>query len=292
MKKKTTLFFFGFGQVAKNFVSKLKVEQTPFKMNTTTREKTEDKNFDGISYKNFQLDENKFDQDLIKSLEQSNHILISIPPINEEDIILKYFKEIFKNNKPKWITYLSATSVYGNHNGNWVDETSDTKPAFSNGIARLKAEKLWIELAMKYNLQLQIFRLSGIYSNQFNVLKRLKKGKVNIVKKKNQFFSRIHVEDIANILVKSLKNFKKGEIYNISDDKPTSMEEVINYGIKLLGVSKPKTIEVEEIESEILKNFYKESKKISNKKMKKFFKYKLKYPSYIEGLNYINNNSI
>tara|TARA_Y200000002_G_C22656777_1_gene653870 strand:+ start:792 stop:1670 length:879 start_codon:yes stop_codon:yes gene_type:complete len=292
MKNTTSLFFFGFGQVAKSFVSKLKTEKTSFKITVTTREETKDKIYNGIPYKNFQLDENKFDRNLIKGLEQSDHILISIPPVNEDDITLKYFKEIFKNKKFKWVTYLSATSVYGNHNGEWVDESSSTKPKSSNGIARLKAEKLWIEFANEYNLQLQIFRLSGIYSSQNNVLKRLKTGDVKIVKKKNQFFSRIHVEDIANILFKSLKNFKKGEIYNISDDKPASMEEVIDYGIKLIGTSKPKTIKIEEIESEMLKNFYKESKKVKNKKMKDFFKYNLKYPSYIEGLNYIYNNSV
>ena len=89
-----------------------------------------------------------------------------------------------------------------------------------------------------------------------------------------------------------MKNFKKGEIYNISDDKPASNKEVIMHGIKLLGVNEPQTVEINEIESEMLKNFYKDSKKVSNKKMKKFFKYELKYPTYIEGLNYIYNNSI
>jgi hypothetical protein len=40
---------------------------------------------------------------------------------------------------------------------------------------------------------------------------------------------------------------------------------------KLLGIDKPKTIEINEIESEMLKNFYKDSKKVDNKKMKEFF---------------------
>ena len=52
--------------------------------------------------------------------------------------------------------------MYGNHNGQWVDENSETKPGSKNGIERLQAEKLWIQIAKKYNLQLQIFRLSGI----------------------------------------------------------------------------------------------------------------------------------
>ena len=110
--------------------------------------------------------------------------------------------------------------------------------------------------------------------------------------KKNHFFSRIHVEDIANILSSSLNNFKKKEIYNISDNLPASAEEVAMYGVKLLGIEKPKTIEINEVESEILKNFYKDSKKVDNKKMKEFFNHKLEYPTYVEGLNYIFNNTI
>ena len=64
------------------------------------------------------------------------------------------------------------------------------------------------------------------------------------------------------------------------------------YGVKLLGVDKPKIIEMNEIENEMLKNFYKDSKKVSNKKMKDFFRLKLKHPTYIEGLNYIHNNFV
>ena len=134
--------------------------------------------------------------------------------------------------------------------------------------------------------------MSGIYSNQNNILVRLKSGNVKIINKQNHFFSRIHVEDIANILFKSLSNFKPGEIYNISDDKPSSSEEVTLYGAKLLNMDKPKMIDPENIESEMLKNFYKDSKKVSNQKMKKFFNYNLKFPTYIEGLNYIRDNFI
>ena len=58
-----------------------------------------------------------------------------------------------------------------------------------------------------------------------------------------------------------------GEIYNISDDKPASMEEVTLYGVKLLNVDIPKIIEVKDIGSEMLKSFYKDSKKVNNKKI-------------------------
>jgi len=149
-----------------------------------------------------------------------------------------------------------------------------------------------MDLAENQSLPLQIFRLSGIYSNEKNVLKRLKAGEVKIIKKENQFFSRINVEDITEILFKSLQQFKAKEIYNISDDKPASSEEVILYGSKLLNLEPPEIVELKSIESEMARNFYKDSKKVNNKKMKEIFNYKLKYPTYVEGLNHIFNNII
>jgi len=290
--KKKNFFCFGFGQVAKSFIKKINLENLDINLTTTSRDESLKKTFDNITYNSFQFSENSFDQKLIESLKFSDHILVSIAPVKGEDIVIKNFQNIIENSIPKWITYLSATSVYGNHNGNWVDENSKTNPTSSNGIDRLSAEKSWLNLAESKNLPLQIFRLSGIYSSENNILTRLKEGNAKIIDKKNQFFSRIHLEDIANILFKSLQNFKTKEIYNVSDDKPTPSGEPIIHGSKLLNIEKPQVADLSTIESEMIKNFYKDSKKVSNKKMKEFFSYKLKYPTYVEGLNHIFNNTI
>ena len=286
------IFCFGFGQVAKTFIQKLKLKNFNINLSATSRKKTHTLKFNNINYTSFQFEGDDYDIELIKNLEKSDHILISIPPREGTDLVIKNFSNIIENCNAKWITYLSATSVYGDHKGEWVNEESKTKPITSNGIDRLSAEKLWLSLNLNKKIPLQIFRLAGIYSNESNILARLKSGKAKIVNRKNNFFSRIHVEDIANILFESLSKFKPGEIYNISDDKPSSSEEVTLYGVKLLNMDKPKIIELKDIESEMLKNFYKDSKKVSNKKMKSFFEYDLKFPSYIEGLNYIRNNFI
>jgi len=283
---------FGFGQVAKNFIKKINSENLKINLTVTSREKSNKKSFDNLEYESLQFSEHSFDKKVIENLKYSNHILVSIAPVNGEDIVIKNFKNIFDNSKIKWITYLSATSVYGNHNGDWVNENSKTNPTSANGINRLRAEKSWLDLAEKKNLPLQVLRLSGIYSDQKNILAKLKAGNAKIIDKKNQFFSRIHVEDIANILFKSLQNFKSKEIYNVSDDKPTSSEELILHGSRLLNIEKPKIVDLSPIESEMVKNFYKDSKKVNNKKMKEFFNYKLKYPTYVEGLDHILNNNI
>ena len=290
---KTKIFCFGFGQVAESFINKLIFEKKDFDLSVTSRQDTHQLTFNNIKINSYQFTDDKFDNSIKKKIEEADYILVSIPPIDGKDIVANYLDTNLKKIiNCKWITYLSATSVYGDHKGDWVNEDSVTQPTSDNGISRLEAEKNWISLSNKKNYPLQIFRLAGIYSNEFNILKRLKTGKVQIVDKKNHFFSRIHVEDIANILFKSLDNFKNNEIYNICDDKPASQIEVAVYGAKLLKLEKPNSVKLEEVESEMLKNFYKDSKKVDNKKMKVFFKYDLKYPSYEEGLNYIFNNGM
>ena len=290
---KLKVFCFGFGQVAEFFIDKLIQEKKNFDLSITSRQETHQIEINNLKVSSFQFSHDKFDSSIKKQLEEANYILISIPPIEGRDIVANYLdKNLINIKNCKWITYLSATSVYGDHKGGWVNENSITKPTSSNGLSRLAAENTWKELSIKNKYPLQIFRLAGIYSNEFNILRRLQAGRAQIVDKKNHFFSRIHIEDIANVLFKSLYNFKINEIYNICDDMPASQIEVATYGAKLLKMSQPNPLTLEEVESEMLKNFYKDSKKVDNKKMKSFFNYNLKYPTYKEGLNYIFSNNL
>ena len=207
IKKK--IFCFGFGQVAKSFIKKLILEKKIFDLSITSRQKTHKFEFDNLKVISYFFSNDQFDPEIKIKLQEADYILVSIPPVNGKDIVAEYFNENIKSiNNCKWITYLSATSVYGDHKGDWVTEKSIAKPTSSSGRNRLKAENIWTKLSIKKKFPLQIFRLAGIYSAKSNILKRLQLGEVQIVDKKNHFFSRIHVEDIANILFKSFENFK------------------------------------------------------------------------------------
>ena len=290
--KSFKLFCFGFGQVAKYFVENLIKENCKFDLITTNTTSTQEKKIKNFIYKSYFFKDDKFDTSLLEDLNSSNKILISISPKNETDIVSNLFEKNFRINNFDWVTYLSATSVYGNKKGQWVDEKSIPEPTSKNGIARLNAERKWLKYFYDFNLPIQIFRLSGIYSLENNIVKRLKMGTLRIVEKKNHFFSRIHVEDIARVLTISLKKFSAGQIFNISDNYPCSNEEVTKYAANLMQMNLPKKIKPEDLESEMLKNFYKDSKKVSNERMKNFFGYELKYPSFKEGLNMIRDHQV
>ena len=234
--------------------------------------------------KSFYLEEEKFDLKITEYLKDVTHVLVSTPP-KIEDVIIKNFYDILSSNKKLiWLGYLSSTSVYGNHDGEWVTENSNTNPTSDAGINRLHAEKKLLQT----NLPVRIFRLSGIYSKERNVLDRLKHQEIRVVQMNNQIFSRIHVEDIAQILWNSFQKSKVKDIFNVSDDMPCSYKEVVEYASKLLGIEKPKEVSFKDLPEGSMKNFYLDSKKVSNQKAK-LMGLQLKYPTYKEGLDSIFN---
>ena len=182
--------------------------------------------------------------------------------------------------------------MYGDKKGKWVDEKTIPEPITDNGLNRLIAEKNWLKFFKNFNLPVQIFRLSGIYSKENNIINKIKNNEFKLIEKKNHFFSRIHVEDIAEFLTLSLNKFRSGQVFNLSDNYPSTNNELVEYAAQLMKVNLPKKITFNELKKLKIKKFYKGSKKVSNKKIKSFFKYNLKYPTFKEGLQTIKNQII
>ena len=213
------------------------------------------------------------------------HILVSVPPNDLGDIFIQNHREIITKNKNiEWIGYLSATNVYGDHNGELVSESSQTKPKTKKGINRLVAEKQWLELISKFNLPIKIFRLAGIYGPNRNIKERLIKGLVKNIFKEGQFFSRIHVEDIANILNLSMNNITKNKIYNLADDFSCNLNVIIEYLCEKNSLIKPAQIDFDDMSLDYKKeSFFLENKRVDNSLVKKDLLKSFKYPSFKEG---------
>ena len=213
------------------------------------------------------------------------HILVSVPPNDLGDIFIQNYKDIIiKNKNIEWIGYLSATNVYGDHNGELVSESSQTKPKTKKGINRLLAEKQWLELISNFNLPIKIFRLAGIYGPNRNIKERMTKGLVKNIFKEGQFFSRIHVDDIANILNLSMNNITKNKIYNLADDFSCNLNVVIDYLCEKNSLIKPEQINFDDMSLDYKKeSFFLENKRVDNSLVKKDLSINLKYPSFKEG---------
>ena len=226
--------------------------------------------------------------DVEKSLSTVTHIIVSIPPSsNLGDPVLVHFGELIKKyaSQCQWLGYLSSTGVYGDHQGEWVDESSIPRALGPQGALRLDAEIAWIDLAKNYQLPLHIFRIAGIYGPQRNALTRIAQGQIHTIFKANHFFSRIHVDDIAAVLVASIQHPSPMSIYNIADDEPAPAHEVDAYAARLLHVAAPEKIAYEHaVLSPRMQEFYTQHRRVSNAKIKQELGVKLLYPTYREGL--------
>jgi len=205
------------------------------------------------------------------------HILISIPPQGEYDIVLEKFKQqIINLPNLKWIGYLSSTGVYGDHQGNIVDEITRSIEKHP----RIFAEQEWLKLS-----QTHVFRLAGIYGPGRNELARVIKGEARIINKEGHVFNRIHVEDIAQILFASMQSPTEGEIYNLADNLPAAQKDVVIYACNLLNMPLPKEEEFATASmSEMLRYYYNKCIRVSNQKVKSNLKIELRFPTYKEGL--------
>lgn len=280
------LLIFGFGYTA-HFLSK-KLSDINFQITATTR------NDQALGY------DGEFDCEVIhfseKSIEHAlasaSHILICTPPTLEQgDPVLANFGNLLKkyHRTIKWLGYLSSTSVYGDHQGHWVDELSKPVTPGEQGQLRLSAEQEWVSFVAAYQTPLTIFRLAGIYGPKRNVFARLMAGKNNTIVKEGHFFSRIHVDDIVLAIIAVMQQAKPGvTVYNVADDEPAPGHVVDDFAISLLHRPPLKKITYETaVLSPMAREFYSHNKRVSNAKLKKEFNIKLAYPTYKEGLTHL-----
>ena len=217
--------------------------------------------------------------DLYAALSNASHLLISAAPSTQGDPFLGTID--LAAHKFSWVGYLSTTGVYGNHDGAWVDETAPLNPTTKRGQYRVQAEAAWIATA----LPVHIFRLAGIYGPGRGPFSKVRNGTARRIIKPGQMFSRIHADDIAQVLAASISQPRPGAIYNLCDDDPAPPQDVLAYAAQLLNMPLPPKVDFALAEmTAMARSFYAENKRVRNNLIKSELNIALKYPSYKDGL--------
>jgi len=213
------------------------------------------------------------------AINKATHILSSVPPNETDDPVLGAYGDDIKAANANWIGYLSTTGVYGNTDGEWVDEDSPLNPSSPRSARRVRDEAAWAAH------QAHIFRIAGIYGPSRNPLEQLKSGTARRIDKPGHKFGRIHVEDIARAVVASMQNPAPGTAYNLSDDEPAAPADVTAYAADLLGITAPPLIAYDDADmSPMAKTFWQDNRQVRNDRMKALVGGQLLYPTYREGL--------
>jgi len=220
------------------------------------------------------------------ALAGATHVLLSVPPEASGDPVLdEHGADLAGDPGLRWVGYLSTTGVYGDRGGGWVDEETLLAPSGERGRQRQEAEAGWLALHRSAGLPVHVFRLAGIYGPGRSALDALRAGTARRLDKPGQVFSRIHVADLAAVLLASMARPDPGRIYNVCDDDPAPPAEVVAFAAALLGVNPPPLVPFAAAElSPMARSFYADNKRVSNRRIKNELGARLLYPSYREGL--------
>jgi nucleoside-diphosphate-sugar epimerase len=231
--------------------------------------------FDGFAVSSF----------LAKAIAEAEAVLVSVQPGENGDPVLDCLaKELAAAPDLRWIGYLSTIGVYGDHGGAWIDETTAPRPSFRSQV-RLAIERDWLALGERSGKAVQIFRLSGIYGPGRNPIVKLRQGTATRLIKSGQVFNRIHVDDIAGVLMASLERPRHGAVYNVTDDEPAPPQDVVSLAASLAGLAPPPETPFDPTKlSPMAASFYGENRRVSNALVKRELGYGFRYPTYREAL--------
>ena len=208
-----------------------------------------------------------------------SHVLSTIPVVDGHDPVLAMHGARLKA-MDIWAGYVSATSVYTEAEGGWVTEDSPCAPSSKRGQWRRHAEMEWQDM-----LGAEVFRAAGIYGPGRSPFKGLLEGKGRIILKPGHEFNRIHVDDIAAVLMAAMDNPRPGRILNLADGSPCEAGDVIRFAAELLGVDAPMPVPFEDADmSPMARSFYATSRKVDSSRIKRELGVDFIHPDYRSGM--------
>ncbi len=139
--------------------------------------------------------------------------------------------------EPKHLVFVSSSSVYGQQDGEWVDESSATQAVGYSGQVMLEAE----QVAFNSGIPATTLRLTGIYGpGREWLLSQVRQG-YRVAVEPPLYGNRIHVDDAAGLLAFLLLHVEQGgtldKVYIGVDDAPAPLSEVVGWLREYLGVT-------------------------------------------------------
>jgi uncharacterized cupin superfamily protein/nucleoside-diphosphate-sugar epimerase len=176
--------------------------------------------------------------------------------------------------------YLSSAGLYGDKPADdWIDE--DTPVAHDDpAMTPYILEESALETAGYSGLHAVTLRLAAVYGPGRGVRARLRKGDYKLIDDGRHWVSRIHVDDLVQIIFAAEKLAPQGATFMVGDDKPTPQREVAEWLCQRLGLPLPPSVPMY---APGAKRGQHRGRRIKNDRMKAALQLELRYPTYVEG---------
>ena len=231
------LLFVGYGKLARLATQPL--SHLGFEITALARSAPDDTITDQITYWQGAISDETIQNRLRET--RFDLVIITLSPDGRDTEAYKraYLENVqhltaaWQQNTPDKVFYVSSTRVYGQNEGEWVDENSDTSPSSINGEILLASE----QHLFASPINTSIIRYSGIYGpNRDFLIRQVQAGNAG----GTEYTNRIHEQDCVGVLVHLarlwLANSKLESIYLASDSCPAKSLEVRRYIADKLGI--------------------------------------------------------
>jgi nucleoside-diphosphate-sugar epimerase len=188
---------------------------------------------------------------------------------------------------PKRLVYISTSGVYGDCAGEWVSETRPLKSTSPRSRRRVDAELQIRDWARRNHVNTSILRVPGIYAADRLPLSRIQNGTPGIVDSEDSYTNHIHADDLARISIAALRHGRPCRVYHASDDSQLKMGEYFDLvadAHHLPRVPRVSRAEAQNVLPETLLSFMNESRRLTNRRMKRELKVTLRYPTVADML--------
>jgi nucleoside-diphosphate-sugar epimerase len=131
------------------------------------------------------------------------------------------------------LLFTSSTSVYAQQSGEWVDEESPTEPTRETSRVLRETEEVVLDGGGT------VARLAGIYGpGRSFMLEQLLSERARIPVN-DRYVNQVHRDDVATALFLLATKPRRGEIFNVVDDAPTSSRACYEWLARSLHVAVP-----------------------------------------------------
>ncbi|MBN4982845.1 epimerase, partial [Stenotrophomonas maltophilia] len=218
---------------------------------------------------------------LLEEIARAEAVLCSVPPDAEGDPALRMLlPALHASPALRWVGYLSSTSVYADRAGGWIDESSVADATEAVGVQRRLAEAQWRALAEQRGIASAVLRLPGLYGPGRNALLQLAQGRARHVVRPGLVFNRLHVQDLAAVIIAAMQRPVAQGMYLPSDDEPAPPQDVLAFAAQLGGFAMPPAVAWDDPAlSPALRRFYQSSKRINSRGTRAALGWQPRFPS-------------
>jgi nucleoside-diphosphate-sugar epimerase len=203
-------------------------------------------------------------------------------------------RALARKGRVQRIVYGSTSGVYGDCGGAFFDETRAVNPATGPVRRRVDAEARLRWYGRAFGARVTLLRIPGIYIGDRagdraggHPRERLARGAPVLAPEFDVYTNHIHADDLARACVAALHRGWPQRVLHVSDDTELKMGDYFDLAADLCGLPRPRRIDLEQARAELSPmqlSFMGESRRLSNARLKRELRLRLRYPTVSQGL--------